>query len=228
MKTLPENRKVRKDDSPSCCVARCVYFRAAGGGSACQSVGLLARGRAARLTRRHAGQSVDSPAVGGCARVPVSRSGGRASRRAGGSGSAAEAPARRGRRKRQRAGQSVGRLARGRRTRRPAGRLDGSPAGGESASAPRASRPTDRRAGASAARGRVDRLTRRHVCHGQSGPLARLCCCVARCVYCRARIRVSAGRHATLFIIKPSASEKQGDMQRYSLSNHRQAKNPLP
>ena len=39
MKTLPENRKVRKDDSPSCCVARCVYFRAAGGGSACQSVG---------------------------------------------------------------------------------------------------------------------------------------------------------------------------------------------
>ena len=74
--------------------------------------------------------------------------------------------------------------------------------------------------------GRAARLTRRHA--GQSGQLARPSCCVARCVYSRARIRhdqgfsretcnvihyqtigkQKAGRHATLFIIKPSASEK--------------------
>ena len=97
---------------------------------------------------------------------------------------AAEAPARRGRRKRQRAGQSVGRLA----------------------------------------RGRVDRLTRRHA--GQSGRAAHAPVVLRGplCLQSRAHQGFSreicnvihyqtigkrkAGRHATLFIIKPSASEK--------------------
>ena len=66
---------------------------------------------------------------------------------------------RRGRRKRQRACQSVGRLARGRRTCRPAGRMNGSP----------------------------------ETCN---------------VIHYQTIGKRKAGRHATLFIIKPSASEK--------------------